>query len=213
MFTGVSKVCWDINETFEGGRKWTQVLFVSAADAHRYRAGTVTYPDIGVARGTGGFDLGFTAPDFRDPDGPTDRIHPQGGTLAGVKLLLNAPSWFQNQDNWTTRNEGPGNIITDVTDKAARYTHCLENQPNNMVRLTQATPSGPRTFDMSGRSPRPRSGWCSKTTTTTGRRASTRRAQIRGIGTTSRCSARGPAEQRSGAARLGEIVGRLWAPR
>ena len=153
-FSQVSKVCWDINETYEGGRKWTQVMFVSAADATRYPTRSVTYkPDIGQARGTGGFDLGFTSPDFRDPNGPTDRIHPQGGSLAGVKLLLNAPSWFQDQDNWTQRYEGPDNVITNITDKAARYTHCLENQPNNVVRLTQATPNGTRTFDMPGQIP------------------------------------------------------------
>ena len=128
-FTAVSKVCWDINETQESSRKWTQVLFVGAADAVRYPAGTVTYPGGGGhARGTGGFDLGYTSPDFRDFDGPNTRIHPQGGTLAGLKIGQNTPSWFQNQDTFTTRFEGPGNMLQGITDKAARYT-ALHREP------------------------------------------------------------------------------------
>ena len=125
-FTAVSKVCWDINETELSSRKWTQVMFVAEADAVRYPAGTVTFgPDCGHARGTGGFDLGYTSPDFRDFNGPTTRIHPAGGTLAGVKIVQDAPSWFQNQDTFTTRFEGPGNMLNGITDKAARYQHCL----------------------------------------------------------------------------------------
>lgn len=158
-FTGIQKVCFDVNETFEGGRKWLQVLFVDPSDATRWPVGTPTYTTdggtriIGAARGTGGFDLGFTAPDFRDPNGPTTRIHPgTPETLAGLKLLLAAPMWFQDGD-FTTKYEGPGNIITDVSDKAARYSHCFENIDASHVRLTQATPTGTRTFDMVGQIP------------------------------------------------------------
>jgi hypothetical protein len=152
-FTGVTKVCYDINETEISHRKWTQVMFVGAADAVRYPDGKVLQGPNWVARGTGGFDLGFTSPDFRAPnfDGPTSGIEPQGGTLAGLKVEQNAPSWFQDQDSFSFRGFGLG--INGITDKAARYEQCLENLPNNTVRFTQATPTGPRTFDMPGQIP------------------------------------------------------------
>ena len=60
-------------------------------------------------------------------------------------------------------------MLTGITDKAARYQHCLSNEPNNVVRLTQATPGGTRTFDMAGQIPRRPVRSCSRTTTTTGR--------------------------------------------
>ena len=74
-FTGITKVCWDINETELSHRKWTQVVFVDAADAVKYPAGTATWPfGVGYARGSGGFDLGYVSPEFADPNGPTTRI-------------------------------------------------------------------------------------------------------------------------------------------
>jgi hypothetical protein len=153
LFTNTSKVCWDINETQLSGRKWTQVLFVSEEDATRYPAGSDTAAGPAAARGTGGFDLGYTSPDFRADPGPHSGIFPQGGTLAGLKLVMGAPSWFQDQDTWTQRFEGEGYLVTGVTDKAERYTHCLTNEPGNVVRLTQATPTGTRTIDMPGQIP------------------------------------------------------------
>ena len=101
-------------------------------------------------RGTGGFDLGYTSPEFRQ-DAPNNGIFPEGGTLAGMKDEGGTVSWFQDQDNWGTQFAGwPG---ASTTDKAARYTHCLANQPNNVVQLTQATPDGTRTIDMTGQIP------------------------------------------------------------
>jgi len=152
-FTAVSKVCWDINMTELSHRKWTQVLFVGQADAVRYPDGQTINGPQWKARGTGGFDLGYVSPDFQFPalNGPTSGIEPQGGTLAGVKVQENAPSWFQNQTNWTFR--GFGLALNGITDKAARYTQCVENQPNNIVRFTQNTPGAPRTFDMPGQIP------------------------------------------------------------
>jgi len=157
MFTAVSKVCWDINLTALSKRKWTQVMFVSAADAVRYPAGTSGSQGRGgpQARGTGGFDLGYTSPDFRQND-PNTGIFPQGGTLAGFKSVHGNAAWFQNQDTWTAGPTVPGeglSLISNVTDKAARYKHCLENMPNNVVRFTQDTPTGPRSLNMPGQIP------------------------------------------------------------
>ena len=158
-FTNVSKVCWDINETEMSRRKWTQVLFVSPADAVRYPSGSRT--TVGgvpsTARGTGGFDLGYTAPDFRDNGGPSAGLFPQGGTLAGLQDLDGSASWFQNQDTYTSRFLGPDSPDREqTTDKAARYKHCLTNGPNNTVEFTKDTAGGPVTRELSGQIPQGR---------------------------------------------------------
>jgi len=137
MFTDVSQVCWDINETLMSRRKWTQVVFVSAADAGRYPSGSLS--DIGsIARGSGGFDLGFTNPDFQDENGTG--FHPSSST-AGFRNLDGSANWFQGT-SWVEQFVGP--VAPDreqTTDKAARFKHCLTNGPGNTVILTKATPT------------------------------------------------------------------------
>ena len=145
-YTGITKVCWDINETELSHRKWTQVVFVDAADAVKYPAGTPTYPQgLGYARGGGGFDLGYTSPEFSDPNGPTTRILDGDGSQAGFKTQTGSVEWWQGGDfishNYTQ--------LLGITDKAARYQQCLEQQPGG-VRLTRATPTGTQTFDIPG---------------------------------------------------------------
>lgn len=156
-FTGIQKVCWDINETTMSARKWTQVVFVGNADATRYPTGTVTADGNSNARGTGGFDMGYTAPDFRQ-NAPNTGIFPQGGTLAGARINFGIIDWFQNQDTFTALGVGWPGLLPQhnggpITDKAARYTHCIENQPDGTIKFTQATPSGVRTSVFTGQIP------------------------------------------------------------
>lgn len=169
-FTDITKVCWDINETTEGG-KWTEVQFVSHADATRYPAGTpLTGQNISAttARGTGGFDLGYTEPNFRPQAtggnstvGPNTGLQPQGGTLAGLRVDLGSIfQWFQNQDTITASQVGwPGinNIAAGsgqfVTDKATRYTTCIENVGASQMTITNARPDGLHTYTISGHIP------------------------------------------------------------
>jgi len=115
-----------------------------------------------VARGTGGFDLGYTIPAFRPQAtggnsvvGPNTGLQPQGGTLAGFKDAYGGAEWFQNQDTWMTpRHIGPANLYNTTTDKAARFKHCLENLPNNQIRTTFATPNnGTVVRDINGQIP------------------------------------------------------------
>jgi hypothetical protein len=145
--TDVSRVCWDINETAMSRRKWTQVLFVSPADATRYPAGSATAAGgvPSTARGTGGFDLGYTAPDFRDNGGPSAGLFPQGGTLAGFRDIDGTASWFDHQDVWQSQFVGPGPPYLgdreQTSDKAARFKHCLEQTGPTTITYTKATPS------------------------------------------------------------------------
>ena len=145
-FSGIQKVCWDINETELSHRKWTQVVFVDAADAVKYPAGTPTYPDDGgYARGSGGFDLGYTSPEFSDPNGPTTRILDGDGSQAGFKTQTGSVEWWQGGD-FISHDYSQ---LTGITDKATRYTSCLEQQSGG-VRLPRATPGGVQTFDIPG---------------------------------------------------------------
>lgn len=148
-FTGITKVCFDINETDESNRHWWQVVFVDSADAVKYPDGTVTYPAFppnGVARGTGGFDLGYVSPEFADPNGPTTRILDENGSQAGFKSLAGSIEWWQGGD-FTFQNFD--HSLDGITDKAARYQQCIEQQAG-FVRFTRATPSGTQTFDIPG---------------------------------------------------------------
>jgi hypothetical protein len=162
VFTGITKVCWDINETDMSARKWTQVLFLDDADAHRYPVTAGSEHSVAPSpyrAASGGFDLGFTSPEFSTMGGPTTGVISGGvdgqhQTLAGFKSSRGlVPSWFQNGQFTTPEWGATADRITGLTDKAARYTHCLENQANNTVRLTQATASGTRSFDMPGQIP------------------------------------------------------------
>ena len=159
QFTAVQKVCWDINATMMSRRKWTQVVFVSAADSTRYPAGTATQGSgfTSKARGSGGFDLGFPNPDHRTGSGPStgiDPIHP----IAGFMSLDGSANYFVNAQ-WTSQFNGP-NYHGDpqdrdqTTDKAARYKHCLERVGTNQVKLTRDTPGqGTVSYTMNGTIP------------------------------------------------------------
>lgn len=149
-FTGITKVCWDANETQMSGRKWMQVVFVSDADAHRYPAGTVTFPAFppnGVARGTGGFDLGYVSPEFKDPNGPTTRIISSDPTFSGFKSLGGSVEWWNSSSDFLYVNFD--HSLNGITDKATRYQQCLEQQSGS-VRFTRNTPNGLQTFDIPG---------------------------------------------------------------
>jgi hypothetical protein len=168
-FSNITKVCWDINETTEGG-KWTEVQFVDHADATRYPTGThLTGANIAdsTTRGTGGFDLGYTMPDFRPQAtggnsavGPNTGLQPQSGTLAGLKFNQSVMDWFQNQDTFTAQNvgfpglfPGQGGNGGPITDKATRYAQCVENVSASQVKMTTARPDGVHTFTFNGQIP------------------------------------------------------------
>jgi hypothetical protein len=167
-FTGISKVCWDINETFMGGGKWTEVQFVDHADATRYPTGSpMTGPNIvpATARGTGGFDLGYTEPGFRPEAtggsavGPNNGLQPRSGNLAGLKIVHGSIfDWWQGQDTVMATGVGwpgllPGNNGGPITDKAARFTTCIENAPNNQIQITNNRPNGAPTYLIPGQIP------------------------------------------------------------
>lgn len=113
IFRNVSKVCWDQNITDLGGGKWTIVNFLTAAEY------------------AGQTDLGYTSPDF--PKGGASS--PQGAAANGVKVSRGAMNSYSNG-----KFHGALTGVT-VTDKAARYQHCVTDNRNGTLTLTMAQPN------------------------------------------------------------------------
>lgn len=131
-FTDVSQVCVDVNANRMSGRKWWEIQFVDMADATRYPS----------TKATGGYDLGYTNPGFRADPGPHTGIFPASGTLAGLINEQGNFHWFQNQNQVTTGGAvgWPGRIgasgLPVITDKAARYTVCVQDPDPNDNKVT-----------------------------------------------------------------------------
>jgi hypothetical protein len=118
VFNNVTRVCWDQNSTNEGGGKWTQVVLVAMSDANAHPG-----------------DLGFVGPGFQDPNGPsTDAIGT--GATGGAKVFQGAFEVWRGNDV-TGRMGGP-----TTGDKAARFQHCMVDNENGTVTLSQGRPDG-----------------------------------------------------------------------
>jgi hypothetical protein len=159
-FRNVSKVCWDQNITDLGGGKWTIVNFLTAAEY------------------AGKADLGYTSPDFPKSGGASS---PQGAAANGVKV-------FRGFMNSYTNGQFRGGVrgIT-VSDKAARYQHCVVDNRNGTLTMMIAQPNGGTA------TPKEISVFSLATTATIRTSTSTRTGQrktppacIRGTGTISR---------------------------
>jgi hypothetical protein len=114
-FRNVSKVCWDQNITDLGGGKWTVVNLLTPAEY------------------TGKTDLGYTSPDFPGNGGPTS---PQGPAANGVKVFRGT------MNSYTNKQFHDGARGVTVSDKAARYKHCVIDNGNGTLTTTIAQPNG-----------------------------------------------------------------------
>jgi hypothetical protein len=120
-FADVSRVCWDVNATNLGNRKWHQLAVVPA--------------DVAAAVAP---RLDWTHPAFRDANGPAS----WGLGLSGGVFLYSS-----TQGNSETFTDGlaSGNSFdsdTSSADKAARYTTCVADNGNNTVTVSQDRPDG-----------------------------------------------------------------------
>lgn len=114
-FRNVSKVCWDQNITDLGGGKWTIVNFLTAAEY------------------AGKTDLGYTSSDFPKNGGPSS---PQGPAANGVKVFRGILNSYTNGK----MREGARGVT--VSDKAARYRHCVTDNGNSTLTTAIAQPNG-----------------------------------------------------------------------
>jgi hypothetical protein len=132
VFNNVRRVCWDQNLTDLGGGKWTQVVLVAEPQARAH-----------------GGDLGYTGPGFQDPSGPTTQIHASNpADIGGAKVFQGGFEIWRggdvtgSQDYWSYSG-GPG--TQGFADKAARFQHCMVDNEDGSVTISQARPDG-RTY-------------------------------------------------------------------
>lgn len=114
-----NRICWDQNLTDLGGRKWTQLAVVS--------------DDTFIANGR---RLPYRNPDFSDVAGETTLSIGADGFL--FNNLRNSTEFFKG-DTGTVLDEFG---LPRVTDKAARYRHCVRDNGNGTVTRTQTRPGG-----------------------------------------------------------------------
>jgi hypothetical protein len=125
-FSNVTRVCWDQNLTDLGGGKWTQVVLVSRADAERMNG-----------------DLGFVGPGFEDPNGPSTASFPSPST-GGAKMFKGGFEIWRGAPGGDGMSGITGQMGGGMTtsDKAPRYQHCMVDNNNGTVTLSQARPNG-----------------------------------------------------------------------
>ena len=99
-------------------------------------------------------------PRVRDTTGPSNGLLPASGNLAGLKIGIGSIfDWWQGQDTVMATGVGWPGLLPDqggagpVTDKAARYTTCIENTPGNQIQITNNRPDGPRIYLVPGQIP------------------------------------------------------------
>ena len=84
LFSNVSQVCWDINETLMSRRKWTQVLFVECGRRGAVSGRGTDRQTVASPRGHRRIRPRLHEPRLPSTDRPNDGVFPQG-TLAGFK--------------------------------------------------------------------------------------------------------------------------------
>jgi hypothetical protein len=114
-FENVSGVCWDQNITDLGGGKWTIVNFLTAPEY------------------AGKTDLAYTSPDFPKSGGASST---QGSAANGVKFFRGG------MNSYTDGKMHGGARGVTVSDKAARYKHCVFDNGNGTLTTTTAQPNG-----------------------------------------------------------------------
>lgn len=124
VVNNVSKVCWDINATDEGGGKWTNMIVVPEALYQQF-APRMDYVAVGFNQPNAPGDFNIQAGD-----------HP-GSDVWGVRDHRGGQHFYI----------GDNELVTDdtahvTTDKMARYRHCVQRTSATTSTLTVDRPEG-----------------------------------------------------------------------
>jgi hypothetical protein len=127
-FTNINMVCWDVNLTYEGGRKWTQVGVIPRA-----------------AFEASGSRLDYISPLTQDVDQTAERL-PTGSFM------------YQNWDGKFRIYQGQTEVLFDwvqffTSDKAKRYKHCITDNNNGTVTVSREQDDGTHTRTVNGSLP------------------------------------------------------------
>jgi len=141
-FTDVSRICWDINATDEGGGKWTNVDVIPESLYRRFPSSDVD------GKGTDGFRLDYVSEGF-NTDGATGDFNIQAGDhpgteVWGIKDFRGTQTQFVGDDVVFKDN-----TVVTTADHSARFQHCVVNKPGGGAVLTVQRPGGRTdTFDL-----------------------------------------------------------------
>ena len=146
-FTDVGRVCWDINATNEGGGKWTNVIIVPEAEYLRHPNNVGNQPFEGPYR------MDYVTPGFNVDDAPgdfniqVDNILP-GNEWFGWKNFLESVTIFRGNHG---QQLSPTHYLPVVSDKAARYKHCMiDTAAGIQVTKVNAVTGGTEIYNPSG---------------------------------------------------------------
>jgi hypothetical protein len=123
-FIDVTKVCWSINATNEGGGKWTNMIVVPEALYQQFAPRMdYTGPGFNIDNEVGDFNI-------QDVDHPGVHVWGVKDFLGGQHPYYGDNTFF---DDFT---------MHVTTDKMARYQHCVTKTGPNSSELTVARPEG-----------------------------------------------------------------------
>lgn len=128
-----NKICFDVNITGQGNRRWWDVLVLSESKylSHMYPTNVSGQPGGAITTQPGLI--------YFDPD----------HAVTGLNVGLDADFHFVDHEgsasvaqngSWRFQNHQPVN--RNISDKASRYRTCLTDNGNNSVTQTQARPDG-----------------------------------------------------------------------
>lgn len=128
-FSNFKRVCWDVNLTDLGARKWTEVLIVPEAAYRKNRK-----------------SLAYNSPDFHAVDGSS---HPYPKGSIGFQFVQRVIDLW---DGTTERRFDSSNPFT-TNDKAKRYKHCLVDNKNGTITVSQERNRTTRRITFRGKFP------------------------------------------------------------
>ena len=128
-FTGISRVCWDVNQTDLGGRKWIQVVIVPEA----------------TFQANGG-RLDYVTPLLQD-DVAVGGIRITGETFL-LEMFRGSTQTFVGQGTYDADFAG-----FTTSDKARRFRTCMTDLENGNIRFELERGSGTDVRDMQGSFP------------------------------------------------------------
>jgi hypothetical protein len=125
QFDTVTRVCWSVNATDEGGGKWTNMIVVPEALYQQFapRMDYVKF-DFNVEGAPGDFNI-------QQGDHPSSKVW-------GVSDFRGTESGYSGADLFFYS----GDQAHVTTDKAARYRHCVANNADGGSTLTVDRPDG-----------------------------------------------------------------------
>jgi hypothetical protein len=130
-FNNISNVCWDQNLTDLGGRRWTNIVIIPESTflAH-YPRFDYAAPGFGPGHDVGSANL--------DAPASSDTI----------KVFAGRMLWHPGSGDQETGFVG--NLTYGNADKATRYRHCIRDNGNGTVTLSQSSPSGQHSGTFAG---------------------------------------------------------------